>query len=340
MRILAAVAAALGTSCVLALCIPLGPAHAQAADEQGWWSETNLSVPGMDASLPAQPPAPPDVPAQGLLVEGGPSASSPVAYAAVMYALAGGASATTLTLNVAPQSATTPNTTLEICPLTDPTFQAEQGGPMSDAPAYTCAKNATAQPSTSGTVYKFSVTHLVQGGTLAVAILPTSPADRVVLSQPDSSSLAVQGGDSSSEGTGPLGGTTSTPSATTPSGSASLSGPVAGAAATPAGSQAAQTTGPEVATPAGGSTDVPPASASGASPALARPGSQPAAPVGPQAPSELPAATLGFASSPANPLVIALAITLALVGGAAWTGAGRAAVRAAARINDTRSSRV
>ena len=63
---------------------------------------------------------------------------------------------------------------------------------MANAPAFDCARRATAGPSSDGTTYTFDVAPLVSGGVLAVALLPAMPADRVVLAAPDGNSLAVE----------------------------------------------------------------------------------------------------------------------------------------------------
>ena len=164
-------------------------AGAVAPSEQGWWTSTNLG--GTTQSLGVASPAPPDVTSNGLLIEGGPSAASPIAYAGLIYQVPSGATAGTLTLTVAPSSATTPNSTLEVCPLTIPLLIPEQGGPMSDAPAYDCTTNTTAKASSSGDGFAFDVSKLASNGVLALAILPTSATDRVVFSQPSATSLAV-----------------------------------------------------------------------------------------------------------------------------------------------------
>src|SRR5439155_26590578 len=96
-----------------------------------------------------------------------------------------------LTLTVARPSATTPGAKLELCPLTTPTIVPDQGGPMSEAPGYSCNTKVTASPDKSGNTYAFSAGSLAAQGVLAVAILPTDPTTRVVFSQPGPSSLAV-----------------------------------------------------------------------------------------------------------------------------------------------------
>jgi len=163
-------------------------AAAQAPQEQGWWTTTNAG--GMN-------PASPDVPPKGLLVQSDVNGAA-VAYAAVVYALPDGDSASTLTLTVATVASgkpdATPSSTLQACPLVKPTIKADQGGPSSDAPAYACTQptiRAGATTHASSTVYQFAVGSAVSGGTLAVAIVPTSATDRVVFDQPGSDSLDV-----------------------------------------------------------------------------------------------------------------------------------------------------
>jgi hypothetical protein len=178
--------AAMALAAVAGLTLNAG---AVATSEQGWWTTTNLG--GTTQSLGLPPPAPPDVPADGLLIEGGASAASPIAYAGLIYQVPSGAAAGTLTLTVAPDSVTTPESTLEVCPLTIPVLIPDQGGPLSDAPAYDCTTNTTAKATSSGDGFTFDVSKLVSNGVLALAILPTSATDRVVFSQPSATSLAV-----------------------------------------------------------------------------------------------------------------------------------------------------
>jgi len=168
----------------LAIGLTSTPAGADAPRDQGWWTVTN---PG---GLPTAPPAPPDVPAKGLLVQGG-GGGAPTAFAAVLYELTPGSTAGTLTLTLAPNSAMTPSTTLQLCSLLQPINHPDQGGPMSDAPPYDCAHKVTAAPAPDGK-YQFDASGLVSNGLVAVAILPTGPVDRVVLSAPDANSLATE----------------------------------------------------------------------------------------------------------------------------------------------------
>jgi hypothetical protein len=194
MRLVPAVV--VGTGVVLAaVIVPAGGAYGEAPSQQGWWTQTN---PGSVGGSPTPPP-PPDVPSDGLLIEGGvssasgPSDSGPTAYAAVVYQVPLGDKAATLTLKLAPQpAASTPSTTLELCPLANPAFNPEQGGPSSDAPAFDCTHNVTVGESSSGNTYTFNnVSWLVSNGVLATAILPTAITDRIVLNKPDVDSLSL-----------------------------------------------------------------------------------------------------------------------------------------------------
>jgi hypothetical protein len=106
----------------------------------------------------------------------------------VGYTLSGGETPSSITLTVAPNSATTPNSTLTVCPLTEP-FTPAQGGGGGEAPTYDCATKATAAPSSDGTTYTFDVAALAGDGALALAILPGASTDRVVLARPQFDSL-------------------------------------------------------------------------------------------------------------------------------------------------------
>jgi hypothetical protein len=133
-----------------------------------------------------------------LLIQGGLSSTSgstntgPTAFAAVVYRIPTAATIGKLKVTVAPNSGTTPVSVLELCPIDGTSINIEQGGPMKDAPSFKCATNVTASPSSGGNTYEFDVSKLVPNGVLGVAILPTSPLDRVVLAPPDAESLPVQ----------------------------------------------------------------------------------------------------------------------------------------------------
>jgi len=177
---------ALAAAAAVVLLCGAGTASADAPSRTGWWTATSVGAPAG-----AGAPAPPDVPAGGLLVQGGSDESSPVAIAAITYDLPTDSSVGKLVLHVAAGSGTTPNSSLALCPLRDPDFTQAQGGAMSDAPKYDCAHQVVAGPSGDGSSYTFSVAGLRAGDAVAVAILPASPAARVVLSPPAANSLAV-----------------------------------------------------------------------------------------------------------------------------------------------------
>ncbi len=297
MRRLAVLSVLFGFAGALAVCLTMraAPAAADAPEQQGWWTVLNPGVGGLSAPVPV----PPDVPSDGLLVQGGPSASSPAAFAALLYSLGQGASASTLTLQVTGNSATTPNSTLEICPLSSDSFNAQEGGPMSAAPSYDCTNKVTASASSNGTSYQFDASSLVSNGTLAVAVLPTSPSDRVVFNAPDSNSLAVQAaaissGDTSSSGNS----------------SSALGG--VGGVSNPSNSG--------VSNP-GGSFSVP---ASGTSPSgTSIPSGSSQSPSTPRAQNVQAFQAFGTAAQQAAPLAVAL-VAIGLIGGAAlWIYAGR-----------------
>jgi hypothetical protein len=167
-----------GALTIVTVGLTVAPAYALPPRDKGWWTVTN--------PLPA-----PDVPAGGLLVQGGPG-GSPTAFAAVLYELDPGMSASTLTLTMAANSATTSSATLDLCPLTQPIVHPDEGGPMSDAPPYNCGKKVSAKVGSNGKDYQFAISGLVTDRLVAVAILPDGPVDRVVLSAPDANSLATQ----------------------------------------------------------------------------------------------------------------------------------------------------
>lgn len=299
MRRLAVLSVLFGFAGALAVCFTMrgAPAAADSPEQQGWWTVLN---PGTGGALPIPAQIPPDVPSNGLLVEGG-SASSPSAYAALLYSLGQGASASTLTLQVTGNSATTPNSTLEICPLSSDSFTAEQGGPISGAPSYDCTKKVTASASSNGTSYQFDASSLVSNGTLAVAVLPTSPTDRVVFNAPDSNSLAAQAPTTSS-------GNTSSDN------TSSALGGVSGGVSTPSSSG--------VSNP-GGSFSVPASGTSPSGTSSSRSSSASQSPSTSRGQNLQAFQAFGTASQQAEPLAVAL-VAIGLIGGAAlWIYAGR-----------------
>lgn len=203
------------------------PAGAEQDPQQGWWTAMN---PGPAAPVPAPAPLPPDVPADGLLLQAG--ADGPTAYAALSFVVPDGVTAGQLVLKVTPQSATTPASGLQACRLKSPDFTPAQGGPAADAPAFDCAQAAKA--TLSGTTYTLDASGLVSDGVLAVALLPLDASSRIVLDGPTGQDLTTSG--SPSTGTG---GSTSGSAGSEPASSGDTAGAEQGPAPDP-GSGTAQ----------------------------------------------------------------------------------------------------
>lgn len=323
-------------ACTVASVATLGPwaATADAAGpvRQGWWTEANA---GRGVSLPG----PSDVPARGLLVQGGTGSKSgtsdggPFAFSALVYTIGNGMSADTLTLVASASSGTNPASTLELCPLESSTWTPVQGGAMGKAPGYSCRSNATA--AASGGKYRFKVADLVTNGDLAVAVLPTSPVDRVVLTQPDADSLTV-GPNSPAAGT------------TVPSG-AGFGGQPAGGSAVPtpasSGGGGSGQAGPSQAGPGGGTQTALAGGAqtsgsgpsSGTAPDVASPPTMAApSPTGSSGHSSAQAAgapagtanasfDVGHHSSGGPPWAAFVALAALVAAGVSWLAAGRSA---------------
>lgn len=153
------------------------PAAAQPVEATGWWTVTNQGSPAPGTPALAVP-VPADVPPGGLLVQGGPDAAAPAAFGALLFDLSDSV-ALTLTLTLAPSSASTPGAVPLLCSLTS-SFEAVSGGPASQAPTYDCERSATGSASDDGTSYSFDIGALVAEDVLAVAVLPTASTDRLV----------------------------------------------------------------------------------------------------------------------------------------------------------------
>lgn len=331
------------------------PAFADAPTAAGWWTVTGASTPVAVGA------GGPDVPTGGLVVESGGSAATPVAIAALSYqtAPAAGASAT-LTLAVAPNSATTPSSSLEVCPLTGPaTFKPADGGSMSDAPKYDCAHHVTAAVSSGGDSFSFDLSSLLDGSPVAVAVLPAADVERVVLAKPDQNSLTTgsaspapvsnwtptdsssSSGSSTSSGGAPVAASgPGTPAAVDPS-SAVGSPAAASTAADPTAMAAADPTGSVTAAPSAGATPSMAAapSASGGAPATGS--GSPASGANRASGSTVAigaTAGSGHAGSPA-PLVALLAVAGVVLAGLLWGYAG-AASRAGALTDPSGDSEV
>ena len=295
-RLTRVLAGALLAGTALLWCdVPAASAAAPAA--AGWWTSLN---PGSTLGSPTPPP-PPDVPSDGLLVEGG-ADSSPTAFAALVYELSPGMAAGKLTLTVAANSGTPPGSTLQLCPLSNPTILVEHGGPMADAPTYNCSAKLTAAPSADGSRYEVDVARLVVDDVLAVAVLPTSQTDRVVLAAPDASSLTTTAS-AVPDGTGTATAAPEADMGTAPPPFGPVVPPAVGVVAPSApgaaSAPAATLLAPQIAAPA--VTTAPPFRASSFTPPSHR----------------------------TRPVAVVLVIAALLAAGALWEGAGRTAARAA-----------
>lgn len=165
-------------------------AGAASPSRQGWWK---VGLPLADLGIGGlgnlRDPQGLDVPDGGLLVQGGPSVDQPAAYAAVAFDLGTASVSGPLRLVPAANAVSVPGSTLIACPLDDPSFTPDDGGVVADGPRYTCS---SAVPATDdGGAYVFDVAGLRRGETLAVAILPSGPTDRVVFARPNDDTLPV-----------------------------------------------------------------------------------------------------------------------------------------------------
>jgi hypothetical protein len=144
----------------------------------GWWTTAPVALA-------------PEASADQLVLQGGADPGAPVSYAAMAFELEEGEMPSSVRVEVAPGSASTPNAVLTACPLSATEFEAARGGPSADAPAYDCATSVTAEPKAGDIVtYEFDVSAFPASGTLALAVLATTVSDRVVLAVPTTSSLA------------------------------------------------------------------------------------------------------------------------------------------------------
>jgi hypothetical protein len=156
-----------------------GRAVADAPAAQAWWSAAPQAVPATAA----------DVPADGLLVRGGPAAESPSAFAALSFGLAAGATPSTLTLQVVPTAANVPSSSVRACRLSG-SFMPVQGGDMATAPTFDCT--GAAAVAVDGDHVTMDVSGLAASGELNVAIVPANATDRLAFHKPGADALAVR----------------------------------------------------------------------------------------------------------------------------------------------------
>jgi len=172
---------------VLAFAMVPSQARAQAPDAVGWWNAAHRST------VPVAPPAPPDVAAGDLLLQGGDvqrelpdTQPAPTAYAALRYAVPEGATVTALTLQVADGAQASDIRAYA----TTATWQPVENGAIDDAPAPDLSRYAVA--TLTGTTLTFSdIGKLAtDDGVLSVVLMP-GVGDRVVVHSPTATALTV-----------------------------------------------------------------------------------------------------------------------------------------------------
>lgn len=272
------------------------PAPADGPSAQGWWAT------GGEVAATALSP---DVPPDGLLVQGG--TDGPSAYSALRFSLPPDAVIGELTLHL--ESVSTPESELRACRLTED-FRPAQGGDMSEAPEYDCADEVTAAVGRDDDSVALPVAGLAGEGELAVALLPSAAADRLVFDEPDGDALEVRR----------LPGSSSFESSTSDESEAA-----SGAATSPGAPRSVATTSAAAASPRP------------APPSVARAGSSVGPEEGSAGPDEPSVGSAGATSAasalgaPGDPSASAwmalLALAAPLVAGSLWFWSGATAVR-------------
>lgn len=220
----AAVAGLVAMQLAVALSVRVPPAQAADDERHGWWSRSTLAS-GVGV-------APPDVPANGLYVEGSPA--GPVAYAALSLELLVQPLRVTLTLRIAgaPLIVGPPS----VCALTED-FVPVQGGAWTEGPAYDCTRTLQGTVDATQTTVQFDLTSFAAEGHLEVAVLAADTGDRIAFEAPTTESLDIVTGvpaapsASATEAPGG-GGSQSAPPVLVPPGSSVLP-PLAAATLTP-----------------------------------------------------------------------------------------------------------
>lgn len=166
-------AAAAGTMAVLGL---VAPAEAAVTSiKAGWWTSSPF---GPDA----------DVPPDGMSIQAALDPADPVSYGAVEITIQPGDAITTLELVQAPSSVSTAGATLAVCPLTS-AFAPAQGGDPDDAPSYDCTTNATSAAADGS--FTFDLAAFPPATAIALAVVPTDPGTRVVVTNPTAGNVAL-----------------------------------------------------------------------------------------------------------------------------------------------------
>lgn len=165
------------------------PARAQAPDAAGWWSTAHRS------GLPAAP-APPDVGAGDLLLQGGDvqrelpdTPPQPTAFAALRYAVPEGATVTGLTLTLAAGAQATDVRAYA----TTSSWKPAENGAIEDAPTPDLSRYAVATLSGDGSRLAFTdIGKLTTDSGLLDVVLVPGVSDRLVVRRPTATALTVQ----------------------------------------------------------------------------------------------------------------------------------------------------
>lgn len=164
-------------------------AHAEAPDATGWWSAAHQSA------LPVAPPAPPDVSAGDLLLQGGDlqrevtgAAPAPTAFAAIRYTVPEGATVTALTLQLAAGAQATDVRAYA----TTSAWKPVENGAIEDAPTPDLSRYAVASLAADGTTLSFTdIGKLTTDSGLFDVVLLPGASDRLVVLHPTASTLTV-----------------------------------------------------------------------------------------------------------------------------------------------------
>ena len=164
-----------------------GPASARGADAQGWWWTASQE------GLPAVP-APPDMTAGDLLLQGGDALrlagqpAAPTALAALRFHLTEGARVAGLALGVGTGARADDVRAYA----TSAVWLPADGGPLAQAPAPDVSRYSAGRLSEDGALLSFpDIDRLVtEDGTLSVVLVP-GPTDRVVVHRPPATALSV-----------------------------------------------------------------------------------------------------------------------------------------------------
>lgn len=171
---------ALATLVLTALVLAgAAPAAADAPLAVGWWNVAHQGV---------APPAPPDVGAKDLLVQGGPQ---PSAVTGLRFVVPDGATVVSLVLPLAAGSAPPRAEAVTACPTTK-AWEPAANGAWAAVPTWSCQRFAPAVLSADGAALVVAdIARLVaDDGSLSIALVPGS-SDRIVLAPPPPTALQV-----------------------------------------------------------------------------------------------------------------------------------------------------